>query len=172
MLLLHCCCAATHWCTMTSITSPFLASCAQMIVWSHSTARGDPTSPSSPTPPVGQPEQPAPQASPSPPTHPTRLHSQRSPSIICRFRWWNLPFNNLQVVFSKEEIWRKINNCGRSVSPPFEDWPQNASTLTLHFLVIILYTEQASIHHNDCGKCRYVMHKWGHWYEFWKGMFL
>lgn len=33
----------------------------------------------------------------------------------------------------------------------FEDWPQSALTLTLHFLVIILYTEQASIHYNDSG---------------------
>lgn len=110
-------CTLVHY-ELHNITrwSPFLPSCAQMIVWSRSTASGGPTSPSSPTPPVGQPERRAPQVPPSPP-HPARLHSQKSPSIICRRRWWNLPFNNLQVAFSKEEIWRKTNNCGCSVSP-------------------------------------------------------
>lgn len=136
-----------------------------MTVWSHSTASGDLISPSFHTQPVGRPERlPSP---PSPP-HPTWLHSQKSPSIVCRCRWWISHLQSASCFFQggnlkKKEItvvvlWALLKN-----------WPQRERelTLTLHFLVIMLYTEQASIHHNDCGNV--VLHNWGHWNKFWKG---
>ena len=131
-----------------------LTSCDQMIVWSHSTASGDPTSPRSPTLPVGQPEWPPPRVSTPHPTALSEVSQHRLQTPLVEFN--NLPCNNLQVVLSKEEIWKKKKNKKKQMPGVIlrvssEDWPQSALTLTLHFLVVILYTEQASIHYNDSG---------------------
>lgn len=125
---------------------PLLTSCEQMIVWSRSTASGDPTSPSSPTLPVGQPDRPPPRVSTP---HPTALsevsqHRLQTPLVefchltICTLRFPRRKSEEKQIPVVI--LW-----------VPFEDWPQSAITLTLHFLVVILYTEQASIHNNDSG---------------------
>lgn len=60
----------------------------------------------------------------------------------------------------KEEIQdENKDNCGCSVWPLKTDYRQRVKT-SLHFLVVTLYTEQASIHQNDLGNVVIsVMHK-------------
>lgn len=123
-----------------------LTSCDQMIVWSHSTASGDRTSPSSPTLPVGQPERPPSPSLHTPPDCTLRsLPASSADAVggschltICKLRFPRRKSEEKQIPVVISWV-------------PFEDWPQSALTLTLHFLVIILYTEQASIHYNDSG---------------------
>lgn len=153
-----------------------------MTAWSRSTASGGHTFPSSPTLPAGRPERlshallvPSP-----PPPPPTRLHSQKPPSIVCRRRFGGLNIYNLQssCVFQDGGCFKQKQITVVEFVRPFEktDHREIELTLTLHFLVVMLYTEQASLHHNEWGNV--VMHKWGHWYDFlffpfffWKGPF-
>lgn len=143
-----------------------------MTVWSHSTASVDPTSPSSPTPPVGRPKRPPctlPVRPPLPHPNPglTRLHSQKSP----------LPFSllpasscgriyNLQLCVFQEggNFFFKGCSCEAFWRPTTE----RELTLSLHFLVVMLYTEQASIRHNERGNVAMLCTNEGHWYEFLK----
>lgn len=130
----------------------------KMTVWSPSTASGDPTSPSSPTPPAGRPKRLSniPLVPPSPPhPHPTALSKRpggHSPVLTALSADAAVGCNshNLRVVFLQERGSRRQNkdNCGCSVWPLKTDHGDNT---TLHFLVVMLYTEQASIHHNEWG---------------------
>lgn len=131
-----------------------------MTVWSHSTASGDPTSPSSPTLPVGRPNHHhhhhpphPPRAADSAPPRPTapskdRGHSPVLPRIVCRRRWWMQHLQSASCVFQEGGNGETKAACGCSVRPFLKT---DHGDTTLHLLVVLLYTEQASIHHDERG---------------------
>lgn len=152
----------------------------KMTVWSRLTASGDPTSPSSPTLPVERPKRlsnipPVPPSPLTPALHPTALSRpgpqpcvlpalSAEPAVGCNS-------HDLHVVFyRKEEIQDKTK-----ITVVVVVWPlktDHGDNTTLHFLVVMLYTEQASIHHNERGNA--AMHKLGYCYKsmkFEKGLF-
>lgn len=142
----------------------------KMTAWSRLTASGDPTSPSSPTLPVERPKRlskhsSGPAVSPPPPSptpqnhhhhhhHPTALSRPGPQPCVLPV----LPALSAESVvgtqqsrsaYRKEEIQDKTK-----ITAVVVVWPlrtDHGDNTTLHFLVVMLYTEQASIHHNEWG---------------------
>ena len=138
-----------------------------MTVWSLLTANEDPTSPSSPTLPAEQPKRLKHSSGLTIfPLHLTALSEGRGLSHILPALSAEavIGYNSrsLHVVFyRKEEVQEKtkINVlvlCGLLKT-------DHGDNTTLRFLVIMLYTEQASIHHNEWEKKQ--LHKLGYCYE-------
>lgn len=158
----------------------------QMTAWNLSTATNDPTSHSSPTPPVGQPNMQISNIPSVPRSFPLsiRLHSQKapacsassSPSIVCTSPPSDVSVcEPLLLLFYRMEEVRDKNKDKRACSW----WPlktDHGDNTTLHFLVVMLYTEQASVLHNERGNV--AMHKLGYshssmvFFSFFKGLFI
>lgn len=186
-----------HLSVSTTAVSVTLSSVRpQMTVWSPSTASGDPTSPSSPTPPVGRPERLSKHSSgPTASPHPTWLHSREKktkqkkksgatapssqhclqmPSLDVTFKIWKLRFSFLFLSSFFFLTGRRKSKTKTKITVVLCDLCRlttESVNTTLHFLIVTLYTEQASIHHNEGGNAVNVMHKSGHYYECWKGPF-
>lgn len=116
-----------------------------MTVWSFLTASDDPTSPSSPTLPAGQPKNDSnvPPFSPSPHPPPPEGPYPRPPSSARRKQSSDVALCELH--FTKKEEVLSEDKYACSLWALKTDHEDNT---TLHFLVVMLYTEQASLRGN------------------------